>query len=174
MNRTVKVTHIAMLITFAAVIHFVEFMFPLPIPVPGAKLGLANVITLLTLLVYGTKAGLLVAGGRSLLGSFFTGSFLGFGFWLSFSAALVSCLVMALFLPLTRKQYVTPVAVSVIGAVTHNLIQLLVAIVIMQNPVLFQGYFPILTLVAIPTGIITGLAALYLEGTVRRNLGAAW
>ena len=72
-----------MLLTFAVVIHFVENLIPLPIPVPGAKIGLANIITLLTLLLYGLRSGLVIAAGRSLLGSLLAGGFMGFGFWLS-------------------------------------------------------------------------------------------
>lgn len=170
MGKTVKITNLAMLLTFAVVIHFVENLIPLPIPVPGAKLGLANIITVLTLLLYGFRSALVVAAGRSLLGSFFTGSFLGFGFWLSFSAATVSCIVMALFMPLTRRGYITVISVSIIGAVFHNMTQLTMASIIMQNVVLLQGYLPLLIMAALPTGFFTGLAAIYLEGITRNNL----
>ena len=159
-----------MLVTFAVVIHFIENLVPLPIPVPGAKLGLANVITLLTLLLFGLRSGLVVAAGRSLLGSIFSGGFLGFGFWLSITAAVVSCMVMALFIPFSHRGYITVISVSIIGAVFHNLTQLSMASVIMENIALFRGYFPLLVFMAIPTGFLTGLAASYLEGITRRNL----
>jgi len=159
-----------MLLTFAVVIHFVEYLIPLPIPVPGAKLGLANIITLLTLLLYGFRDGMVVAVGKSLLGSFFTGTFLGFGFWLSISAAAVSCAAMASIIPFMRRGHITAMSVSMVGAVFHNLTQLIMASLIMQSYVLFQGYFPLLVLVALPTGILTGAAAIYLEGIIRKNL----
>ena len=171
MGKTAKITNLAMLLTFAVVIHFIENLVPLPIPVPGAKLGLANVIVLLTLLVFGLRSGLVVAVGKSILGSIFTGGFLGFGFWLSISAALISCLIMASFIPISRQGYITVISVSIMGAVFHNLTQLGMASVIMENFTLFQGYFPLLVLVALPTGFLTGLAAGYLEDLVRRNLG---
>lgn len=159
-----------MLLTFAVVIHFVENLIPLPIPVPGAKIGLANIITLLTLLLYGLRSGLVIAAGRSLLGSLLAGGFMGFGFWLSFVASIVSCTIMALFIPLLRRGNITAVSISIIGAVFHNLTQLTVAAVIMQNAVLFQGYFPLLVLVALPTGLLTGVAAVYLENITRDRL----
>lgn len=170
MKETVKITNIAMLLTFAVIIHFVENLIPVPIPVPGAKLGLANVITLLTLLIFGLRSGLIVAVGRSVLGSFFTGSFLGFGFWLSVTAATASCIAMALFIPMTRRGYITVISVSIIGAVIHNFTQLTMASIIMQNMVLLRGYLPLLILAAVPTGFFTGLAAIYLEGITRNNL----
>ncbi|MFY9114509.1 MAG: Gx transporter family protein [Dethiobacteria bacterium] len=170
MRSTVKITNLAMLLTFAVVIHFVENLIPLPIPVPGAKIGLANIITLLTLLLYGLRSGLVIAAGRSLLGSLLAGGFMGFGFWLSFVASIVSCTIMALFIPLLRRGNITAVSISIIGAVFHNLTQLTVAAVIMQNAVLFQGYFPLLVLVALPTGLLTGVAAVYLENITRDRL----
>ncbi len=170
MKQTVKITNIAMLLSFAVVIHFVEFLIPIPIPIPGAKIGLANIITLLTLLIFGFRSGLIVAVGKSLLGSFFTGSFLGFGFWLSITAATVSCIAMALFIPLSRRGYITVISVSIIGAVMHNLTQLTMGSIIMQNIILLRGYLPLLILVAIPTGFFTGLAVIYLEGITRNNL----
>ncbi len=170
MKKTVKLTNIAMLLTFAVVIHFVENLIPLPIPVPGAKIGLANIITILTLTIYGFGSGMLVAVGRSILGSFFTGSFLGFGFWLSFSAAATSCMAMALFLPLRNRGLFTLVSVSIIGAVVHNFTQLTMASLIMQNIILLQSYLPLLIILAVPTGLFTGLAAQYLEGITRERL----
>ena len=170
MNKTLKLTNIAMLMTFAVVIHFVENLIPLPLPVPGVKIGLANIITILTLTIYGFGSGMLVAVGRSVLGSFFTGSFLGFGFWLSFSAAATSCVAMALVMPLREKGYFTLVSVSIIGAVVHNITQLTIASVIMQNIILLQGYLPLLIILAVPTGLLTGLAAQYLENITRKNL----
>jgi len=170
LQNTVRITNLAMLLTFAVVIHFVEYLIPLPIPVPGAKLGLANIITLLTLLLYGFRDGMVVAVGKSLLGSFFTGTFLGFGFWLSISAAAVSCAAMASIIPFMRRGHITAISVSMVGAVFHNLTQLIMASLIMQSYVLFQGYFPLLVLVALPTGILTGAAAIYLEGIIRKNL----
>lgn len=171
MRNTVKITNLAMLLTFAVAIHFVENLIPLPIPVPGAKIGLANIITLLALLLYGLRSGLIIAAGRSILGSLLIGSFMGFGFWLSFLASLVSCMTMALFIPLLRRGSISAVSISIIGAVFHNLTQLTVAAAIMKNVVLFQGYFPLLVLVAIPTGLLTGIAAAYLENITRNRLG---
>jgi heptaprenyl diphosphate synthase len=167
-RNLVYLTYMAVLITFAVVIHTVEAALPLPMPVPGVRLGLANIITLLAIVLYGVRSGLLVAVLRTVLGSFFTGGFLGFGFWLSLSGGVLSCLVMALALFLVKRQVISLVSVSVLGAVTHNLAQLTAASLIISNFALLRGYFPLLLLLAVPTGIFTGMAAHYLEGITRR------
>ena len=79
-KKTFHLTYIAILVTFAVVIHTVEAALPLPMPVPGVRLGLANIITILTLILYGLRSALLVTVLRILLGSFFVGNF--FRLWI--------------------------------------------------------------------------------------------
>lgn len=167
-GSTFKMVHLALLIAFAVAVHTVEAAIPVPIPIPGAKLGLANIITLFTIILYDYRAGLIVASFRSIIGSLFSGSFLGFGFYLSFSGAVLSCLAMALFLLLYSRQKITLISVSMAGAVTFNIVQLAVASFLVQNFVLFRGYLPFLLLLAIPTGFFTGLVTFYLKDIAAR------
>lgn len=167
-HRTFKMVYLALLTAFAVAIHTVEAAIPLPIPVPGAKLGLANIITLLTILFYGYRSGLLVASLRSIIGSLLTGGFLGFGFYLSFAGAVCSSLMMALVMTFYHSQKITLVSVSLAGAVTFNVVQLVLASLLVKNMLLFRGYLPFLLLLAVPTGFFTGLATAYLEKTARR------
>ena len=172
-SRLNHLTYLAVLITFAIVIHTVEAALPMPMPVPGVRLGLANIITLLTLILFGLRSGLLVAVLRTVLGSLFVGGLFGFGFWLSFTAGITSCLVMALLLIFKRRNLISLISVSVIGAAVHNLTQLAVASLIIANISLLKGYYPFLILLSIPTGIFTGLAAHYLEGVTGRMVRQA-
>ncbi len=167
-KKTFHLTYIAILVTFAVVIHTVEAALPLPMPVPGVRLGLANIITILTLILYGLRSALLVTVLRILLGSFFVGNFFGFGFWLSLAGGVASCLVMASIMPLVNRGCVGLISVSVLGAAAHNLAQILVASLIISNLTLLQGYYPILLLLAVPTGLFTGLVAGNLESVTRR------
>ncbi len=169
-NRLNYLTYLAVLITFAVVIHTVEAALPLPMPVPGVRLGLANVITILTLVLFGLRSGLLIAVLRSVLGSLFVGGLFGFGFWLSVTAGVVSCLAMGLVLILQKRGLVSLVSVSVIGAAVHNLTQLFLASLIIGNPDLLRGYYPLLLLLSVPTGLFTGVTAHYLEGVTRRMI----
>lgn len=165
-----EVTYIAVLITFAVVIHTIEAALPLPMPVPGVRLGLANMITLLTIVLYGARSGFMVAVLRTVIGSLVGGTFLGFGFWLSLAGGVACTAAMSLAVLPVRKGYLSLVSVSVLGAAAHNLAQLAVAGAVIGSAALLWGYFPLLLLLAVPTGIFTGLAAHYLESVTRRVL----
>jgi len=169
-SRLRYLIYMALLVTFAVVIHTVEAAMPLPMPVPGVRVGLANIITLLTLVLFGLRSGLLLAVLRSILGSIFIGGLFGFGFWLSITAGAASALAMSLVLVLRNKGMVSLLSVSVVGAAVHNLVQLSMASVIIASFDLLMGYFPFLILLSVPTGIFTGLAANYLEGVTSRMI----
>lgn len=159
--RTKKITHLAVLLTFALVIHTVEATLPVAMVIPGAKLGLSNVITLLTFVIYGFPAAIFIAVMRSILGSIIIGNFLGLGFWLSFAGAMVSTLIMAGGIVLWRRGIISLIAVSILGAVAHNTAQVSVASLIIGNFNLLKLYLPVLLILAIPTGFFTGLAVVY-------------
>ncbi len=168
LRQTARLTRLAVLVALAVGIHALEAALPLPMPVPAARLGLANIVTLLTLSLFGLQSGLLVAILRVVLGGLLTGGFLGFGFWLSLLGGTASCLVMAAAVKFVKRGVITLFSASVLGAVTHNLIQLSVASVIINSFALFKGYFPLSVLLALPTGLFTGLSAIYLKEIVRR------
>lgn len=157
--KTRKLTTVAVLVALATTLHIIESFFPSPLPIPGAKLGLANIVTLLSLVLFGWKTGFQVAFLRIMLGSLLSGSFLTTGFFLSFSGTMTSTLVMALCL------YFFPgfsiIGISVAGAVSHNLGQLAMAGLIIAHIGIFF-YLPVLLLAAIPTGIFTGFILKYL------------
>ncbi len=168
LTQTVQLSRLAVLVALAAGIHTLEAVLPFPMPVPGARLGLANIITLLTLSLFGLQSGLAVAVLRVLLGSLLTGTFMGFGFWLSLTGGAASCLVMAAMVKLVKRGVVTLFSASVLGAVTHNVAQLAVAGLMVNSLALFRGYFPLSVLLSLPTGLLTGAAAVYLEGITLR------
>lgn len=173
-NKTFHMVYLALLVAFAVALHTVEAALPLPLPVPGARLGLANIITLVTLVLYGWRSALAVAVLRSVLGSLLSGTFLGFGFYLSLGGAVASSLAMALVFPFFTREKITLVSVSLAGAVVFNIIQLALAAALVQNMILFRGYLPFLLIISVPTGIFTGLAAhQLLKATANLDLGFA-
>ena len=149
-------TRLALLIAVGAVLHWLEGAVPAPIPIPGAKLGLANIVTLYATVVWGLSGGLYVAGGRSVLGSLIGGTFGTVGFAMSFSGAVVAAIVMWLILKLP----VGPVGVSIMGALAHNMMQLVVFALITRYMGVFF-YAPYLIMLALPAGLITGLVAIF-------------
>lgn len=164
MRGTRHVTNLALLVSVGLVLSIIETMFPPLLPVPGAKLGLANIATVIALYLFGAKMALEVTVLRALIGGILRGSVVGL--FLSFAGGLVSTLVMiALFLVFDDTFSI--MGVSVAGAVTHNVVQLLAAYLLVQHAALFF-YMPYLILIAIPTGLFVGFASrrvtLSLEG----------
>ena len=168
MMPTKNLTQLAILIAFALVMHTVEALLPVPMLVPGAKLGLANVITLLAFLIFGFGPAMYIAIIRSLLGSIFLGNFPGLGFYLSFSGAVFSTLVMAFGIALWKRGKISLVAVSIMGAVAHNTAQVAAASLVIGSFNLLKLYLPLLLLLAIPTGFFTGLVVVYTQKALRK------
>ncbi|WP_371371536.1 Gx transporter family protein [Sporomusa aerivorans] len=160
MMKTKRMVLLALLVAMAATLHIVESWLPLPVPVPGAKLGLANIISLLAILMFGCKEAVYIAVARVLVGSLFGGSLLGPAFIMSMGGAISSIFVMGYFRQ-NYSQAFSLVGVSVAGAVTHNTAQILLAAALVDSAGLLW-YLPYLLLFAIPTGLFTGLAANYL------------
>lgn len=156
MYKTQKLVYFSLLTTMAAALGLLEAMLPNPFPLPGIKLGLANIVTLLVIYVFGLKEGLAISILRVLFVSFMSGTFLSVAFFLSLSGGIVSALVMAV-----MKRYVhnfSIIGISIAGAVSHNIGQLLTASFLIQTGYIFF-YLPVLLLAALPTGLITGYIA---------------
>lgn len=155
MRDTRRVTYLALLVSIGLVLSIIESTFPPLLPLPGAKLGLANIATVIALYMFGPWMALEVTVLRSLLAGILRGSVIGL--FLSFSGALVSTLVMILLYVLLRDK-ISAVGVSTIGAAAHNVVQLLAAFLLVQHVALFY-YMPYLLLIAIPTGLFVGFAS---------------
>lgn len=165
---TRRVVFMALLIAMGTAMHVVESMLPMPLPIPGVKLGLANIITLLTLYLYGFRDGLTVALMRVVLGSLICGMFLSPGFMLGLTGAISSTLVMALLLKHTSC--FSMIGISLAGAAAHNTGQLLAACLLLQSTSVVY-YLPVLLIAGIPTGFITGyLLNLLLEHNVKSGI----
>jgi heptaprenyl diphosphate synthase len=153
---------LSLLVALAITLHIFEALLPVAqiMPIPGAKLGLANIVTLLTLVLLGFREGLLVVLLRSFLGSLLGGTFLGTTFFLSLSGALFSGLAMGLLYYFAGGRF-SLIGISVCGAICHNLGQLLAAAILIQQVGIFM-YLPYLLLFALPTGYFTGVAATFM------------
>lgn len=154
MISTKRLAVIAMLVAQAAVLHYLESLFPNPVPVPGVKLGLANIITLIALVVFDFRTAMAIAIMRTILGSLLAGTLFGMGFFMSFAGAVTATAVMALVLQVFSM--FSMVGISVLGAIAHNIGQLLMATLVLQFPGIFL-YLPAMLVFSIPTGFLTGL-----------------
>jgi len=160
---------ISLLIAVAMTLHIVESMLP-PLPVPGAKIGLANVATLVALRFVGFWPAVVVSAVRSILGSALSGKFLGLGFWMSFGGATTSALIMGLGLRLTPRG-ASSVWASLAGATTHASVQMAIAIRALGQPTLLAA-FPFMLGLSLITGVFIGLVCDGLQKPLQRFVGS--
>lgn len=147
-----QMTLCAILISMALVLSYIERFIPLQmlVPLPGIKLGLANVVTLMALFFLGTKSAFAILILRCILGAVFGGGISGLAF--SLTGGLLAMTIMCIF---KRCKGISVYGVSVLGAAAHNIGQILVAVFLM-NSVYVVGYLPYLLLVSVFTGMATG------------------
>ena len=145
---------IALLTALSLILFLLEGLLPLPLPVPGAKLGLAALVTLVALYTLPhMRDAFLVLLLRILLGSFFGGGIAPMLY--SLAGGVLSFAAMAL---LKARTQLSIVGISAVGGFLHNMAQLLVAAAVMQTSALFY-YAPVLGFVGVLTGILIGITA---------------
>ena len=148
---------VAILSAYALALHGFEAM--LPSPIPWLRVGLANIITLTALLVFDFRTAMMITLIRVILGSLFTGTFLGPSFILSLGGGVCGTCSMGVMLMLSRKLF-GPVGLSVIGALFHNAAQLFLAywlFIQRIEAVLFVS--PVIILIGTLTGFMNGIVA---------------
>lgn len=159
MRKTKKIVLISLLISLGIVLHLFESFLPLNWIVPGAKLGLANIVSLVAISLFNFPAAFQVVIFRIILSSLLAGTFMTINFYLSFSGGLLSFLLMYLAY-YYFKDYLSLVGISIIGAVFHNTAQIITAYFIIANKGIFY-YLPFLMIIAIPTGFGMGLVSYF-------------
>lgn len=141
------------------ILSIVEQMLPSPFFfAPGARLGLTNIITLISLMILPFRYCFLLTFLRIVLTALMTG---GTGTFLYAAAgSFLSLILMKLFIPLTSR-FISLIGVSVIGGVSHNFGQLLIAVILAQSKFIFL-YLPLLTIFGILSGLLIGLISNFL------------
>lgn len=150
-----KIALAGVFISLALVLNVMENFIPVRNLVPGAKLGLANVITMLALYSFTKRETFTILILRIILGSFFGGGVSG----LMYSAAggILSFITMVAAKAIGGKR-ISIIGVSVTGAYFHSVGQMLMAAMIIQNIRIFT-YLPLLLAASIATGIGVGYAS---------------
>lgn len=146
----------AVLLAAALIIHTVEAQLPPPVPVAGVRLGLANVITLAALVLIGRREAGALLIMRIILGGIISGNFVGMIY--SFCGGVMCFAVEALIIGFFDDGQIW--LVSIIGAIAHNVGQIGAAVIITSTPQI-AWYLAILIVTGIISGLITGLAAMY-------------
>jgi heptaprenyl diphosphate synthase len=156
LTRLRRDTRLAWLAAFAVALHLLEAALP-PI-LPGVKPGLANVITVAALCLWGWRTAALVTLLRVLVGSIFLGTLLSPAFWLSLGGATAALAAMAAGTALPGRG-LGPVGYSLLAGVAHIGGQLLVAYTLFIQHAGLWALAPVLGLAAAITGTVNGLAA---------------
>lgn len=150
-----KVAFYGIFAALAVLMGYVEMAVPSPVPIPGVKLGFANVIILIALYFMGGKAAIGINIIRVMISALLFNGVSGLLF--SIAGAAASFTVMIL---IKNIKGVSIIGVSVMGGITHNLAQIGVAALILDTPGLIY-YFPALLVSGTVTGVVTGLIAKY-------------
>ena len=147
----VKVANLGMLLGIALILSYVESLIPFAFGIPGMKLGLPNAAILIILYLYGWKEALLVNILRILISGFLFGSM--FGILFSLAGAVVSFSIMCI---AKYVDFFSIKGVSICGAVSHNIGQMLVAVFVVKTSGILY-YLPVLMVSGIITGILIGI-----------------
>lgn len=164
--NTRQLLRLALALSLGLALHVVERMLPLPaLPFPGVKLGLANLVSLAAIFWFPLRHGLTLIVLRCLMASFFGGGFSAFLY--SVSGGLLSFSVMWILTYFWPRALSVP-AISVAGAVMHNVAQIAVSVVLMQTLGLIV-YLPILIIAGSMSGLAIGFSALLLLRALYRS-----
>ena len=156
-TNTQKLTFLSIFACFAIILSFVESLLP-PIwsAVPGIKMGLPNIVIIFLLYKFSIKEAAIVSFIRLLIVVLLFGNFMTFLY--SFAGAVLSLLVMWL---LKHINKFSQIGVSIAGAISHNLAQVMVALLLLQTKEI-GFYFPILAVSGTVAGIFVGLSGIML------------
>ncbi len=156
---------IAMMLAIAIVVSIMESF--IPIFIPGVKLGLANVIILIMLVEFSIKEALLVDLLRIVLVAILRATLLQPTFFMSLSGGILSFIVMALF---TRFKFFSIIGVSILGAISHSVGQIIVAIILLSTQAVIF-YLPFIAILSVLTGILSGIITnIYLKRSITKKI----
>lgn len=159
-----KTAYLGFFAAIAIIFGYVETLIPVFAGIPGIKLGLANLSVLIILKKYGFKDAALVSVVRILVIGFLFGNM--FSILYSLAGATLSLSVMVLLL---KKTELTTVGISVFGGVTHNIGQLVIAALVVENTAVFYYTPPLLI-----SGVVTGFLIGILTQEVLKRLPSVW
>lgn len=151
-KNTVQITLGGVLTALAMIFSYIESMIPIPVPIPGIKLGIANIAIITVLYVLGSRQAVLINLLRITLTAVLFGNFNSFLF--SMAGGIFSLAVMIL---LKHMKAFSIIGVSVAGGVCHNIGQITAAVFLMNTSAIYY-YLPVLLVAGIITGIVIGVA----------------
>lgn len=153
-----------MFVALAMILSYIESLIPIPFAVPGMKIGLANLVVIVALYVMDEKAAISISLIRVILVSFTFANLSAMIF--SLAGALCSIICMLL---LKRTGNYSVSGVSIVGAVSHNIGQLMVAMAVV-NTVQVISYLPILIIFGVTSGFLMGMLAIMVINRIKKAI----
>lgn len=152
-RKTERTAQLGLLTALALIAGYIELLIPMPVGIPGVKPGLANLVVVWALYAMGPYEALAVNGMRILLSGFLFGNLSMILYSLSGAALSFVCMCLA-----KRSGAFTILGVSIVGGVTHNMGQLLVAMTVLETGSLIY-YGPVLLGAGLVMGAVIGVLA---------------
>ena len=153
MTKSGKIAYGAMLVALAMIFSYVESLIPISIGIPGIKLGVANLVTVLGIFFLGSCEVLTVVVMRICLVGFMFGN--GVSIIYSLAGGLLSLAVMLI---IKKTDKFSMISVSVAGGISHNIGQLLAAAIVLKSTAVVY-YLPPLLVAGTVTGLLIGIIA---------------
>ena len=152
--KTKKLTTMALLCAIALTIFMVEAQIPSPVPLPGVKLGLSNIVTVFAVFVMGPVDAILILAGRIFLGAVFAGNFSSILYSTAGGALAITLTIFSRKILKENQMWIA----GCLGAMAHSVGQMIMAVLVTGTPSIII-YLPVLLICSIITGIFTGLCA---------------
>ena len=165
-SRTGTITICGVLTALAMIFSYIESLMPIMVPVPGIKLGVANIAIVTVLYIVGWKEAVIINVIRIALTAMLFGNLNSFLF--SMAGGMLSLAGMIV-LKKVFKGF-SSIGVSVAGGVLHNIGQIIAAVFIMGSSAIAY-YLPVLLMAGVITGIVIGIVAGIVTQRVRLAIG---
>ncbi len=162
--KTKKTAVLGMFLSLALIMGYIESLLPPVSGIPGVRLGLSNIVTLITMEAFGKKEAFIVLLLRILLSGLLFGNM--FSILFSLSGGLLAFAAMG-----TGSMFkvLSVTGVSMLGGVFHNIGQLIVAAIVVDE-LKIAYYGPVLLISGLLTGFVTGLIAKTVLNYIRKAL----
>ena len=160
--KTRNVATYGMLIALAFILSYIESIIPIPVPIPGIKIGLANLVVITALFTMGPKQAFVLSMIRIVLVGFTFGNLSTMMF--SFAGGMLSWLLMV---AAKRWKGFSMTGVSILGGIGHNIGQILVAMWVINSSVLLY-YLPFLIISGLITGAVIGIVGALITANIKK------
>ncbi|QEK12310.1 Gx transporter family protein [Crassaminicella thermophila] len=163
--KTKRIIYLSLITVIGIALNILESFIPLPVSgIPGAKLGLANIVNLVTMTVFGFKHAIIVGTLRCFMATLVTGAVTGIFY--SLSGSIFSTIIMWIVYKYFSEKF-SLIGVSIFGAISHNIAQLTVASIMINNFLIFT-YLPFMMLMSLFTGYFVGLTGIYTSNHLKK------